>query len=68
MKFILLNDSGSQSQRLLRNMHISAVEVSKADQSVTVFLLGGQEVRLTHEESKQFLAHIKAHLHTTGQP
>jgi hypothetical protein len=60
MSFILLNDPGSQRQRLIRTEHISAVEINKSDQSITLFLRGGQEIHLTHEESKQFLQHTKA--------
>ena len=67
MTFLLLNDTAGHRQRLIRMEHISAAEVNKADHSVTLVLLGGQEVRLTHEESKQFMHHIKAHI-THAQP
>jgi hypothetical protein len=63
MNFIFLNDPVSQRQRLIRNDHLSAVEVSKTDESVTLYLLGGQEIHLTHDESKQFIQHVKAHMH-----
>ena len=33
----------------------TAIDISKHDQLITVFLAGGQEIHLTHEESKQFL-------------
>ena len=44
---------------------LSAVEVKKEDQSVTIYLLGGQTLHLTHEQSKQFVHHVKTHLHPT---
>jgi hypothetical protein len=66
MSFILLNDPASQQQRLIRNDHISAVELSKADEIVTLYLLGGKELRLTREESKQFVRHVKEHMHPVG--
>jgi hypothetical protein len=64
--FILLNDPGSQRQRLIRQDHISGIEVEKADHSITLLLLGGQAVHLTHEESKQFLQHAKTLLPPAG--
>jgi hypothetical protein len=63
MNFILLNDPASQRQRLIRTDHISSVEINKTDQNVTLYLLGGQELRLTHEESKQFVQHTRGKLH-----
>ena len=66
MNFVLLNDPASHRQRLIRNDHISVVDINKADQSVTLLLLGGQEVHLTHEESRQFVQHTRAHLHPAG--
>jgi hypothetical protein len=63
MTYILLNDPAGQQQRLLRQDHISAVEVKKADRSVTIFLIGGQEIHLTHEESKQFIQHMRSVSH-----
>jgi hypothetical protein len=63
MTFVLLNDPTNQRQRLIRYDHVSAVDVSKSDESVTLYLVGGQEVHLSHEESKQFVQHVKAHLH-----
>jgi hypothetical protein len=63
--FILLNDPGGQRQRLVRVDHISAAEISKSDQSVTLFLLGGQEIHLSHEESKQFVQHTKSVMRPT---
>jgi hypothetical protein len=66
MNFVLLNDPASQRQQLIRADHISAIQVSKADRSVTLLLLGGQELHLTHEESKQFVHWTKAHMQTAA--
>ena len=63
MSFALLREADDQV--LIRNDHVSAVEIKKEDQSVTVHLLGGQTLHLTHEQSKQFVLHIKNHLHPT---
>ena len=63
MSFALLKDPESDEQLLIRNDHVSAVEVKKGDESVTVHLVGGQTLRLTHEQSKQFVHHVKTHLH-----
>jgi hypothetical protein len=63
MTYILLNDPGGQQQRLIRQDHISAVEVKKADRTVTLFLIGGKEIHLSHEESKQFMQHMKSAAH-----
>ena len=67
MNFILLNDPASQRQQLIRADHISAIQVNKADRSITLLLLGGQELHLTHEESKQFRHWAKAHMQTAAQ-
>jgi len=67
MNFILLNDPASQRQQLIRADHISAIQVSKSDRSITLFLLGGRELHLTHEESKQFLHWTKSHMHAGAQ-
>jgi hypothetical protein len=64
MSFALLRDADDQV--LIRNEHVSAVEIQKEDQSVTVHLLGGQSLRLTPEQSRQFVQHVKAHMHPTG--
>jgi hypothetical protein len=61
--FVFLNDPGSQEQRLIRNEHISAITINQADQLVTLYLVGGQELVLTHEESKQFVQYTKGHMH-----
>ena len=66
MSFALLRDADDQV--LIRNEHVSAVEIKKDDQSVTVHLLGGQTLHLTHEQSKQFVQHAKAHMRPTGSP
>jgi hypothetical protein len=63
MNYILLNDPASRHQRLVRLDHISTVEVSKADQSIVLQMLGGQQVTLSHEEAKQFLQYTKGKLH-----
>jgi desulfoferrodoxin (superoxide reductase-like protein) len=63
MTFVLLKDPGADTQLLVRNDHISAVEVKKEDQAVTVYLRGGQTLHLTPEQAKQFVHHIKVHLH-----
>jgi hypothetical protein len=68
MSFALLKDTDSDTQTLVRNDHVSGVVIKKEDQSVTVHLLGGQTLQLTHEQSKQFVQHIKAHMHPTGAP
>ena len=62
MSFVLLKDSDSDEQLLIRNDHVSAVEVKKEDQSVTVHLSGGQTLRLTHEQGRQFMHHVKSHM------
>jgi hypothetical protein len=66
--FVLLNDPDSHEQRLIRLEHLSAVVVNKADQTVTITLLGGQDMKLTSEESKQLLHNLKAHMHSSGTP
>jgi hypothetical protein len=66
MSFALLRDTDDQV--LIRNDHVSAVEIKKEDQSVTVHLLGGQSLRLTREQSREFVQHVKAHMHPTGSP
>jgi hypothetical protein len=64
--FALLRDADDQV--LIRNDHVSAVEIKKDDQSVTAHLLGGQTLHLTHEQSRQFVQHGKAHMHPTVSP
>jgi hypothetical protein len=66
MNFILLTDTATEVQLMLRNEHVSAVEIKKEDQAIVVHLLGGQTLHLTHEQSRQFLHHIKAHAHATA--
>jgi hypothetical protein len=63
MSFALLKDPVTDVQLLIRNDHVSAVEINKDHQSVLVQLVGGQTLHLTHEQSKQFVQHIKAHMH-----
>jgi hypothetical protein len=61
MSFLILKDTATEVQLMVRMEHISAAEIQKEDRSVTVFLAGGQELRLTQEQSKQFLHHVKMH-------
>jgi len=68
MTFALLNDPANDVQLMIRNEHVSAVEINKDDQAVTVYLLGGQALHLNPEQAKQFVQHIKAHMHTTHSP
>jgi hypothetical protein len=63
MNYILLKDAESDAQLLLRNDHVSAAEVKKGDESVVLHLLGGQTIHLTHEQSRQFVHHVKTHMH-----
>jgi len=65
MTFALLKDPATEVQMLIRDDHVSAVEIKKEDQSVTIYLMGGQILHLTHEQSKQYIHHIKTHMHTT---
>jgi hypothetical protein len=65
MSFALLKDTAADTQLLIRNDHVSAVEIKKEDQSITVHLVGGQSLHLTHEQAKQFVHHIKTHMHPT---
>jgi hypothetical protein len=67
MNFILLKDPATEVQLLIRNEHISAVEVKKEDQSVILYLLGGQTLALTHEQSRQFIHHVKIHMRTAEE-
>ncbi len=66
MTFALLKDAASDDQLLIRNDHVSAVEIKKEDQSITVYLVGGQTLHLTHEQSKQFVHHVKTQMHPAG--
>jgi hypothetical protein len=68
MSFALLKDPASDEQILIRNDHVSAVEVKKADESVTVHLVGGQTLHLTHEQAKQFVQHVKTNMHPIPKP
>jgi hypothetical protein len=63
MNFVVLKDPATDVQLMIRNDHVSAVEIQKDDKSVTVYLVGGKELHLTHEQSKQFLHHVKTHMH-----
>jgi hypothetical protein len=62
MSFILLKDPKTELQYLIRNEHISAAEIKKADESVVLYLLGGQSIQLAHEPAKQFVQHVKANM------
>lgn len=66
MSFALLQDPATETQLLVRNDHVSAVEIKKEDEAVVVHLLGGQTLHLTHEQSKQFVRHIKTHMHPSS--
>jgi hypothetical protein len=61
--FALLKDTATEVQLLIRNEHVSAVEIRKDDQSLIVYLQGGQVLHLTHDQSKQYLSHIKNNMH-----
>ena len=63
MNFVLLKDPNSDVQHLIRNDHISAVEIHKADESVVLYLVGGQTIHLAHEPAKQLIQHVKTHMH-----
>ena len=62
MTYYLLKDPANHHQRLIRDDHVSAVEINNEDHVVTLLLLGGQNVKLTPEESKQFIKAIKSHM------
>ena len=62
MSFVLLKDAPSDTQVLVRNEHVSAVEIKKEDQAVLIYLVGGQTLHLTHEQSRQFVHHLKTHM------
>ena len=62
MTYYLLKDAANHHQKLIRDDHVSAVEISNDEHIVTLLLLGGQNVKLTVEESKQFIKAIKAHM------
>jgi hypothetical protein len=66
MSFALLRDPATEVQLLVRNDHVSAVEIKKEDQAVVVHLVSGQTLHLTHEQSKQFVHHIKTHMHPSN--
>jgi hypothetical protein len=69
MSFALLKDPATEVQLLIRNDHVSAVEISReGHHAAVVYLLGGQTLRLSHEQSKQFVQHIKTHMHPTASP
>jgi len=54
--------------RALRRLRIpTTIFVNKADRAITLVLLGGQELHLTKEESKQFLHWTKSHMQTGAQ-
>jgi hypothetical protein len=63
MTFAVVKDSATDVQLMVRNEHVSAVEIKKEDQSVSIHLMGGQTLHLTHEQSKQYVHHIKSHMH-----
>ena len=63
MVFALLKDPTTDVQILIRDEHVSAVEIRKDDGAITIYLLGGQVLNLSHEHSKQYVQHIKANMH-----
>ena len=65
MSFLLLQGDGSHQQRCVRLEHVSAFTINKSDHLIVLQLLGGQEVHLTHDESKQFLHHIQAAINSS---
>jgi hypothetical protein len=67
MNFLLLKDAATEVQLLIRNEHVSAVEIKKEDQAVIIHLIGGQTLHLTHEQSRQFVHHVKTHMHAANQ-
>jgi hypothetical protein len=67
MNFILLKDAATEVQLLIRNEHVSAVEIKKEDQAVIIHLVGGQSLHLTHDQSRQFVHHIKGHMSRVGE-
>ena len=60
MVYLMLNDPGSHRQRVVSMDHVSAFEINKTDHLITLFLMGGQEIHLSLEESRQFLHHMKS--------
>jgi hypothetical protein len=66
MSFLLLQDGGSHQQRCVRLDHVSSFTINKSDHLIILHLVGGQEVHLSHDESKQFLDHIKAAISNSG--
>ncbi len=66
--FIQLHDPAHARQHLIRGEHVSAVEISKADGVVSVFLVGGQTLKLTQEEAKEFLHHFHRIHGTVAHP
>jgi hypothetical protein len=63
MSVVLLKDPKTEVQYLIRNEHISAVEIHKSDEAVVLYLRGGQTIHLAHEPAKQFVQHMKTHMH-----
>ena len=63
MVFAFLKDPTTDVQLLIRDDHVSSVEIRKEDGAITIYLLGGQVLNLSHEQSKQYVQHIKTHMH-----
>lgn len=63
MNFMLLKDTKTEVQYLIRSDHISAAEVKKGEEAVVIYLVGGQVLHLSHEQSKQFIHYVKDHMH-----
>jgi hypothetical protein len=68
MSFALLKDPATDVQVLIRNDHVSAVEVKTEDHAVIVYLVGGQTLHLSTEQSRQFIHHVKTHMHPIPTP
>ena len=65
MTYYLLKDPASHHQRLIRDDHVSVVEINNEDHVVTLMLLGGQNVKLNQEESMQFIKAVRSHMPAT---
>ena len=57
--FIQLDDTQGAGPWFIREDHISAIHAWKNNGQVRLFLLGGQEIQLGQEESRQFLEQMK---------
>jgi hypothetical protein len=60
MTFMRLADTKNDVTIYICYQHIGAYELD-SHQVVTVYLLGGQTLRLSKEASREFVEHIKSH-------